>query len=161
MKIFFRGRVASITQGETFVSVNLMPENGQAFFGEFVTSNKETDVLNIPAKLVYNNGSRLQAKHDDKNRQLNKWLKGFDEDCHIYCNNQSKYSWALFCQLWNNSIWIPSCPFCAGNDFETRRVGDSRSIAIAVTCNNCDCEGPTATTRNEAIELWNLRPKGR
>ena len=59
----------------------------------------------------------------------------------------------------NNAVRYPllgGCPFCGNYDLSVRIVGDARSTA-AVTCNECDAEGPTATTTPKAGELWNVR----
>ncbi|MEE9611856.1 MAG: Lar family restriction alleviation protein, partial [Desulfatiglandales bacterium] len=60
----------------------------------------------------------------------------------------------------NNVVRYPSlggCPFCGNYDLSVESVGDPRSTAKAVVCNECDAEGPTAITAPKAGELWNTR----
>lgn len=52
---------------------------------------------------------------------------------------------------------LMNCPFCGGDSLGTQHVGDSRCIAIAVECNNCDCQGPTGISSTQAETLWNTR----
>ena len=49
------------------------------------------------------------------------------------------------------------CPFCRSTDLE---VGMSYlARAYRVRCNGCFAQGPTATTQDGAIRLWNSRQK--
>jgi len=60
----------------------------------------------------------------------------------------------------NNAVRHPplgGCPFCGNYDLSVRTVGGVRSTAKAVACNECDAEGPTATTDPKAGDLWNVR----
>jgi Lar family restriction alleviation protein len=55
---------------------------------------------------------------------------------------------------------LKPCPFCGDSDAE---VADSDvptihgNKKVAVFCNACFCEGPTANCESDAIELWNRR----
>lgn len=57
-------------------------------------------------------------------------------------------------------VTISECPFCDNRDCE---VAESEVPGInggkkqAVFCPECFCEGPTADTQQEAIELWDTR----
>lgn len=50
-----------------------------------------------------------------------------------------------------------NCPFCGSDNLITERVGDWRSKAIAVICQNCDAVGPSSLEAKEAEMLWNNR----
>ena len=47
---------------------------------------------------------------------------------------------------------LKPCPFCGSEDVER----NGRTI-IYVACRTCKTDGPIATTRKKAIELWNTR----
>lgn len=59
-----------------------------------------------------------------------------------------------------SSSELVRCPFCGDDNAE---LGDSEvptingNQKVAVFCNTCFCEGPTANCESDAIELWNAR----
>jgi Lar family restriction alleviation protein len=58
--------------------------------------------------------------------------------------------------MWETITKIDHCPFC-GN-YKMNRTICVEAIGIwVVECDRCTCQGPWATTEDEAIELWNKR----
>jgi len=58
-------------------------------------------------------------------------------------------------------VALAACPFCGDTNGE---LGDSavpkinnRGFKVAVFCNTCFCEGPTADNESEAMDAWNVR----
>lgn len=51
------------------------------------------------------------------------------------------------------------CPFCGSKEvFAELDVESSASPFYSVNCSSCGAEGPTASSKNSCIELWNPRP---
>lgn len=54
-----------------------------------------------------------------------------------------------------------ACPFCGSEQAEVADSSvpkiDGRGQKVAVFCNDCFCEGPTADNESDAMELWNRR----
>lgn len=49
---------------------------------------------------------------------------------------------------------LKPCPFCGGTDLHLSGI---EQIFIGVSCNTCDCEGPSQKTKRGAIKTWNTR----
>ena len=54
----------------------------------------------------------------------------------------------------NNSSFI-DCPFCGTNSLGTSCING----VYSVFCHCCHATGPTSSTREKAINLWDLRAK--
>lgn len=57
-------------------------------------------------------------------------------------------------------IKLKRCPFCGSDDLDldyrhTNRYEDDDCVIYFVICWNCDCYGPSGSTKASAIEQWN------
>lgn len=56
---------------------------------------------------------------------------------------------------------LKPCPFCNGYSPELAESAVPSAITghqkMAVFCNDCFCEGPTADSEEDAIDKWNRR----
>ena len=52
------------------------------------------------------------------------------------------------------------CPFCASNEIDTwDKIAGSGRTKFFAYCLKCGCEGPTADSLEQAVNLWNRRGK--
>ena len=50
------------------------------------------------------------------------------------------------------------CPFCGDENTDTwDKIGANGRTVFSAYCEECKCEGPISSTKEEAIEAWNRR----
>ncbi len=77
----------------------------------------------------------------------------------VFVGNHDLGCVLYYFEFFGMNIVLDNCPFCGSSDVELQRVGDWVSQAMAVVCNNedCDAQGPTSVEIEEAHQLWNKR----
>lgn len=133
-KIFFDTEFTGLHQNTTLISIGLVAENGESFYGEFTDydNNQVNDWIksNVIDKLHLNDidhginaastAGRTWYYRGDKvemQAMLRSWLERFKEveiwsDC-------LAYDWVLFCQLFGGAFEIPKNIFYIPFDIAT------------------------------------------
>lgn len=119
MNIFFDTEFTGLHQNTTLISIGLVSEDGQTFYGEFNDYDttqvddwiKENVLNNLDKSCSMRfitpvpNGIKIRGHAEMVKKHLSEWLSQFDtiemwSDC-------LSYDWVLFCQIFGHAFNIP------------------------------------------------------
>ncbi len=162
-KIFYDSEFTGLHQHTTLISIGLISECGQQFYGEFSDYDKsqcdDWIIENVVKKtrwIQYGQTQFLNACEDNLQlcfgtteivrEQLRLWLARF-EQIEIWADCLA-YDWVLFCQLFGGALHIPKHIFFMPYDLSTY----FRIRGLDANCQRIDYAGVESLTLHNALD---------